>query len=103
MATTPLEIVLQAPTAGAPARARSHLANVNQASPAPDIRIVVNAEQVAAALDNPHAIADRFALVCANTLPKLGLQAPTPSTLLDQSAVLALAQMRAGGWRYIRA
>jgi intracellular sulfur oxidation DsrE/DsrF family protein len=103
MAISRLKIVLHAPTAGALVRARNNLANPDSTSPVPEVRIVVNAEAVAATLDNPNDVADRVTQVCGNTLRKLGRQASTPLTVFDQGAVLGLAEMQADGWRYIRA
>ena len=103
MTEPPLKIVLHAPTAGALARARSNLANLNNTSPAPEVRIVVNAEAVAAALDNPNGMADRLTLVCANTLRKLGREARPPLTVRAEDAVLGLAARELEGWPYIRA
>jgi uncharacterized protein len=103
MPFAPPKIVLHAPTTGALARARSNVANLINSVPAPDVRIVVNAEAVAAALDSPNGVTDRLTLVCGNTLRKLGRKAPTPLSVLDQGAVLGLAEMQADGWRYIRA
>ena len=103
MPLSPLKIVLHAPTASSLARARNHLVNLISASPAPTVRIVVNAEAVAATLDNPNDVADRVTQVCGNTLRKLDRQALSPLTVLDQGAVLGLAEMQADGWYYIRA
>lgn len=98
-----LRIVLHAPTAGALVRARSNATNLQRGAPHALVRIVVNAEAVAAALDQPHAEADGLTQVCGNTLQRLGRQAPAPLTVLAQGAVLALAEMQRDGWSYIRA
>ncbi len=106
MATFPdhsaLRIVLHAPTAGALARARSNATNLLRGQPQVPVRIVVNAEAVAAVLDQPHAEADALTQVCGNTLRRLGRQAPAPLMVLAQGAVLALAEMQRDGWSYVR-
>lgn len=106
MTTSPappaLRIVLHAPTAGALARARSNATNLQRGQPQVSVRIVVNAEAVAAALDQPHAEADALTQVCGNTLQRLGRQAPAPLLVLAQGAVLALAEMQRDGWSYVR-
>ena len=98
-----LKILLHAPTAPALARARSNAANLRKHSPALEVRIVVNADAVAAALDSPDDAADPMTLVCPNTLNKIGRTAPEPLTVLMEGSVLALARMQAEGWRYVRA
>ena len=102
MTKSPLRIVLHAPTVDALSRARSNVANLKTEDPALDVRIVLNAEAVAAALDNPNGVTDRLTLVCANTLKKIGREAPQPFTVLPEGAVLGLAQLQADGWTYIR-
>lgn len=96
-------IVLHAPTPGALARARSNAANLRQLAPAAEVRIVVNAEAVAAALDAPDAAADAQTLVCPNTLRRIQRTAPAPFTVLPEAAILALARLQREGWSYIRA
>lgn len=98
----PIRIVLHAPTASAVIRARNNAANLLK-QPAPvEVRIVVNAEAVRAALDDPDPTGDAFTLVCPNTLSRIGRMAPAPLTVLDEAAVLAIARMQAAGWHYIR-
>ena len=98
----PIRIILHAPTASAVARARNNAANLMK-QPAPvEVRIVVNAEAVGAVLDAPDAAGDALTFVCPNTLSRTGRSAPAPLTVLDESAVLAIARMQADGWRYIR-
>jgi len=98
-----LRVLLHAPTPGALRRARSNAANLIRARPAPLVRIVINAEGVAAALDEPEAAADALTLVCPNTLRKIGRTAAAPLTILDEGAVLAIARMQMEGWCYVRA
>lgn len=98
-----LRIVLHAPTAGALARARSNAANLRQLAPEAEVRILLNAEAVAAALDAPDAAADAQTLVCPNTLRKIQRTAPAPLTVLPEAAMLALARLQREGWSYIRA
>lgn len=96
-------ILLHAPTAGALKRARSNAGNLLAAEPRPVVRIVVNAEAVAAVLDDPNAGTDALTLVCRNTLNRLGRSAEAPLTVLEEGAVLSLARMQREGWAYIRA
>ena len=100
--TEPLRIVLHAPTAAALRRARNNARNLARAEPPPQVRIVANAEAVGAALDQPEPAADGITLLCANTLRNTGRAAPEPFAVLEQGAVLGVAQMQAQGWRYIR-
>ena len=102
-ATTNLKILLHAPTAGALARARSNAANLRKLGPAPEVRILVNADAVAAALDAPDAAADAQTFVCPNTLQKIQRAAPAPLTVLPEASMLALARLQREGWSYIRA
>ena len=96
-------ILLHAPTAGALKRARSNAGNLLAAEPPPVVRIVVNAEAVAAALDDPNAGTDAISVVCRNTLNRLGGTAEAPFTVLEEGAALALARLQREGWSYIRA
>jgi intracellular sulfur oxidation DsrE/DsrF family protein len=96
-------VLLHAPTAGALSRARSNAANLIKGAPSMTVRIVVNAEAVAAVLDGPDADGDALTLVCANTLVKIGREAPSPLTVLAEGAVLAIARMQSEGWCYVRA
>lgn len=96
-------ILLHAPTAGALLRARSNAANLTRGAPGVAVRIVVNADAVAATLDTPDAAADALTLVCPNTLARIGREARTPLTVLPEGAVLAIARMQGEGWCYVRA
>lgn len=98
-----IRILLHAPSPGALKRARSNAKNLAQAAPAPLVRIVINGEGVAAALDEPDATADALTLVCPNTLQKIGRTAAAPLTILNRGAVLAIAHMQREGWCYVRA
>jgi uncharacterized protein len=97
-----IRIVLHAPTASAVTRARNNAANVLKQGVPVEVRIVVNAEAVAAVLDAPDIAGDTLTLVCPNTLSRIGRSAPEPLTVLDEAAVLAIARMQADGWSYIR-
>jgi uncharacterized protein len=98
----PIRIVLHAPTASAVTRARNNAANLLKQSAPVEVRIVVNAEAVRVALDEPDPAGDALTLVCPNTLSRIGRLAPEPLTVLDEAAVLAIARMQADGWYYIR-
>ena len=100
---SPLRVVLHAPSAAAVARARSNALNLLKEQPTAQVRIVLNADGVAAALDAPHPQADPHTWVCPNTLDKTGRTAPAPLRVLPVGAVLVLAQMQREGWIYLRA
>lgn len=101
--TSPLRIVLHAPTAAALTRARNNANNIAADDPAAEVRIVVNGEAVAAVLDAPDPILDAGTLVCPNTLGRMGRDAPSPLVVLAQGAALSLALMQREGWCYVRA
>lgn len=103
MTADTLQILLHAPTPAALARARSNANNLMKHSPAPQVRILLNADAVAAALDTPDAAADPLTLLCPNTLQRIGREARAPFAVLQEGSVLALARMQGEGWRYIRA
>lgn len=101
--TTELRILLHAPTAAALIRARGNAVNLAKDAPLAVVRIVVNGEAVAALLDAPDAASDPIALVCPNTLRKIGRSAPASLAVLAVGAVQALATMQREGWCYVRA
>ena len=102
-AAPPLRIVLHAASAAALARARSNALMLGREAPDAEVRIVLNADAVAAALDSPHPRADPLTWLCPNTLAKSGRSATDPLQVLPVGAVLALAQMQQQGWVYLRA
>jgi NitT/TauT family transport system ATP-binding protein len=97
-----MKILLHAPTAGALGRARANLRNLLRDHPAAEIRIIANAEAVAAALTAPDAEADRYLSLCENTLRSRGLQAG-PGAPTVPNAMHAIAMLQQQGWIYIRA
>lgn len=97
-----LRVVLHAPTASAVVRARSNAANLLRAAPDTQVRIIVNADGVAAVLDQPAPEADALTLVCENTLRRIGRQAPAP-LITTAVSILDIARMQEDGWCYIRA
>lgn len=97
-----LRILIHAPTAGAVERARNNAANLAREMPAAQVRIVANAEGVAAVLDNPRADTDPLTLVCSNTLKKIQRDAAAPLQTVP-AAILAIASMQQDGWLYVRA
>ena len=101
--TSPLRIVLDAPTAAALTRARNNANNIAVDDPAADVRILVNGDAVAAVLDAPDAILDARTLVCPNTLGWMGRDVPSPLVVLPRGAELSLALMQQKGWCYVRA
>lgn len=97
-----LRILIHAPTPASLVRARNNAANLLREAPDAQVRIIVNAEGVSAALDSPRTDTDHLTLVCANTLRKLGRTAPEPLQPVA-AAILAIAEMQRDGWSYIRA
>lgn len=98
----PLRVVLHAPTAAALTRARSNLRNLLAEAPDAEVRIIANADGVAAALADPDAAADLHLFLCENTLANRGLDAPAGIPTVP-AAVHALATLQRDGWAYIRA
>ncbi|VTU13216.1 hypothetical protein SRS16CHR_00456 [Variovorax sp. SRS16] len=98
-----IRILLHAPTGSALQRARNNAANILKDDPAADVRIVVNAEAVAAALDQPDPAADARTWVCPNTLRRLSREPAASMTVLPHAAALALALLQREGWIYVRA
>ncbi len=101
--TSPLRILLHAPTAAALTRTRNNANNIAAEGPAADVRIVLNGDAVAAALTAPDAILDSRTLVFPNTLGRMGRDAPSPLLVLSRGASLSLALMQQEGWCHVRA
>lgn len=97
-----LRVLIHAPTATSLVRARNNAVNLLRDAPDAQVRIIVNAEAVIAALDSPRPDTDPMTLVCASTLNKLGRMAPPPLQTVP-AAVLTIAEMQRNGWSYIRA
>lgn len=97
-----LKVLFHAPTSAALQRARSNATNVRREDPDVDVRIIVNAEAVAPALDEEHPDVDVLTWVCPNTLARINRENRTPLRLLDGAAVLKLARLQQNGWVYIR-
>lgn len=95
-------VVLHAPTEPALLRARSNLRNLRLADPDIEIRILANADAVAAALARPDAEADPHLVLCENSLRARGLAAPAGIATVP-AVILALVELQAAGWTYIRA
>ncbi|WP_194724084.1 DsrE family protein [Noviherbaspirillum malthae] len=98
----PLRVLIHAPTAEAVNRARNNAANLRQAAPGAEVRILVNADGVAAVLDTPRPDTDCLTLICENTLKRIQRIAPSPLQTVPAS-ILALAEMQRDGWCYVRA
>lgn len=97
-----LRVLLHASTVNGVTRARNNAVNLLKAASGAEVRIVVNAEGVAAVLDDPRPELDAVTLLCEKTLSRLDRQAPAP-LLTIPVAVLAIARMQQEGWCYIRA
>nr|MBF0686024.1 hypothetical protein [Pseudomonas sp.] len=78
------------------------MADLKREDPEADVRIIVNAQAVAAALDMAHPDLDALTWVCPNTLAKTNRENRPPLRLLDGAAVLEIARLQRGGWAYIR-
>lgn len=98
-----LKVILHAPTPAALERARNNAANLRRSAPDADVRIVANAQAVAAALDAPHEELDPITWVCPNTLARTNRENREPLHVLAGPAVLEIARMQQAGWAYIRA
>ena len=97
-----LKVLLHAPTPAALERARNNAANLTRAAPDAQVRIVANAQAVAAALDAPHAV-DPLTWVCSITLARTGRESRPPLQSTPGPAVLEIARLQQQGWLYIRA
>lgn len=98
-----LKVILHAPTAAALERARNSAGNLRHAAPSADVRIIANAQAVAAALDAAPHDQDGVTWLCPHTLGRLNRECRAPLQLLDGPAVLEIAQRQQNGWAYIRA
>jgi intracellular sulfur oxidation DsrE/DsrF family protein len=97
-----LKLLLHAPTAGALARARRNAANALRERPDVELRIIVNADAVTAALAEPDPTVDRHLVFCQNSLARAGAQPPR-GAMTAPTAVFAIAEWQQQGWIYIRA
>lgn len=102
MNSKPLRVLIHAPTAAAVTRARNNAANIRQDAPDAEIRIVANAEGVAAVLDTPRDDTDSLTYLCGITLKRTQREATGPLQTVP-GAALAIARMQQDGWCYIRA
>lgn len=102
MNSTPLRVLLHAPTPGALGRARSNARNLLAARPDTQVLIVANADAVIAALEHPDAETDGLLRLCGNTLRNRGLE-NHPGLVEVAAAVETLATLQSEGWCYIRA
>lgn len=97
-----IRLILHAPSPASLERARNNAVNLRRADPEADVRIIVNAEAVAAALDVTHPEADACTWLCPNTLARINRKQRQPLQMLGGSAVLEIALMQGDGWAYIR-
>ena len=98
-----LKIILHAPTPAALGRARNNAINVMREAPDAQVRIVVNAQAVAAVLDAAEEEMDALTWLCPVTLLRTNRESRAPLQVLSGAAVLEVARMQKGGWVYIRA
>jgi len=97
-----LRVILHAPTPAALERARNNAINLRKEDPEADVRIIVNAQAVATALDVAQPDLDTLTWVCPNTLAKTNRENGPPLHLLGGAAVLEIARLQRDGWIYIR-
>ncbi|RCW67940.1 hypothetical protein [Pseudorhodoferax soli] len=97
-----LKVILHAPTPAALERARKNAVNLLRDAPDTDLRIVLNAEAVEAALDHAHADMDARTWVCPTTLNRIGRENRPPLQVMTSSAIIEIAYMLRAGWVYIR-
>ncbi|MGH8844367.1 intracellular sulfur oxidation DsrE/DsrF family protein [Advenella incenata] len=98
-----LKVVLHAPTADALQRARSNAGNLLREEPGARVKIVLNAQAVIAALDEPQEQLDAITWLCPNTLKRADRQNRDPLQVLPHGAMVELARLQQDGWVYIRA
>ena len=98
-----MRVVLHAPTPDALLRARNNAANLLREAPKAQIKIVVNAQAVVAALDSPHETLDAATWLCPNTLQRANRQTREPLQVLPHGAIVELVQLQQDGWLYVRA
>ncbi|HBP0978936.1 hypothetical protein QRD40_05830 [Comamonas sp. Y6] len=97
-----LKVILHAPTPAALERARKNAVNLLRDAPDTELRIVLNAEAVEAALDQAHADVDAHTWVCPTTLTRIGRENRPPLQVMAGPAVVEIARMQRAGWVYIR-
>ena len=97
-----LKLVIHAPTPEALTRARNNAGNLLREAPDAQVKIVLNAQAVFAALDAPHDM-DGITWLCPNTLERANRQNREPLRVLSRGAILELARLQQDGWVYIRA
>lgn len=97
-----MKVILHAPTPAALDRARNNAMNLKRDAPDADVRIIVNAEAVAKALDVVHPEMDAFTWVCPNTLARTSRDNRLPLRVLNQAAIFEIVSLQRTGWIYIR-
>jgi len=103
MSQQSLKVILHAPTAASFERARNNATNLRRVAPDAEVRIIANADAVAAALDaSPHE-QDALTQLCSVTLSRINRQCRAPFGLVDGPAVVEIARLQHEGWSYIHA
>lgn len=97
-----LKVILHAPTAAALERARNNAANLRREAPDAEVRIIVNAQGVAVAIDTLHE-QDVATWLCPISLGRANRAGRQPLQVLARPAVLEIARLQQAGWIYIRA
>jgi intracellular sulfur oxidation DsrE/DsrF family protein len=98
-----LKVLIHAPSATALGRARNNAVNLKREAPGADVRIVANAQAVAAALDEVNESTDQLIWLCPVTLERLQRPLREPLNILGHPAILEIVLMQQAGWVYIRA
>ncbi len=96
-----MKVIIHAPTADALARARADARNLLNSPAEGTVRIVVSGDAVPALLDGPDPTTDRLAVLCADTLARLGRSAPSWMETTPHAGYL-VSRLQKKGWSYLR-
>lgn len=97
-----VKVVLHAPDAEGYQRACNNAKNILKIDSDAEIKIILNAKAVTAALDAPASEFDHIIWLCPVTLQHLERQPKAPMQALSQSAAYEMAILQSAGWAYIR-
>lgn len=99
---TSMNVLLHAPTAAGLTRARGNARNLLRARPQARVLIIANGAGVREALDNLDPDMDSHLRLCRNSLHAQQLDNRHGIQEVE-AAVVAVAELQAQGWCYIRA
>lgn len=97
-----IKVILHAPDAEGYQRACNNARNILKVDETVQIKIILNAGAVAAALDAPANELDQITWLCPVTLHHLERTPRSPMKALAHSAAYEMALMQSEGWSYIR-